>query len=190
MLCLRDPADPTNDLGRKGTAIKHVQATCGALLKTLQNDLRMNTRASLLGPHVGSSYMFYQDRRHKLEHYGRLLNNQMNDQLAIKAKAIRDAENATPDQAADVAQSDTDTTAHSTTSRSQDEIEQDRLARASNHEDWQRLAERRAEQLRLTAEKDVAISSPSGEAIIANTENTAAEGEWSEILEAPVDGKQ
>jgi non-canonical poly(A) RNA polymerase PAPD5/7 len=36
MLTLRDPADPTNDLGSKAASIKHFQATCKHLLACAQ----------------------------------------------------------------------------------------------------------------------------------------------------------
>ena len=92
MLSLRDPADETNDLGRKGIAIKHVQATLRALHQQLEYNIRVNTRASILAPLVGPSYMLDQTRRRKLDHQGKYIMNQVQTSLAAKAKALRDAE--------------------------------------------------------------------------------------------------
>jgi non-canonical poly(A) RNA polymerase PAPD5/7 len=92
MLCLRDPADETNDLGRKAAAIKHVQATFKQVCFDLNRDLAVNTRPSLLAPMVGTSYMLDYERRKKLRYYGHRLSSEMNLSLAEKAKAIRDGE--------------------------------------------------------------------------------------------------
>ncbi|EUC49565.1 hypothetical protein COCMIDRAFT_84282 [Bipolaris oryzae ATCC 44560] len=92
MLCLRDPADETNDLGRKGIAIKHVQATFAHLHSQLVNDIKKKTRPSLLGPLVGPSYMLNYKPREKLQEYGRRLQLEEQKSLAAKAKAIRDAD--------------------------------------------------------------------------------------------------
>jgi non-canonical poly(A) RNA polymerase PAPD5/7 len=69
-MCLQDPADATNDLGKKGFAIKHIQATLEQLEKTLRHDIADNTRPSLLAPLVGSAYMLNKERRAILEEYG------------------------------------------------------------------------------------------------------------------------
>ncbi|KAE8839758.1 hypothetical protein PTNB73_04169 [Pyrenophora teres f. teres] len=92
MLCLRDPADETNDLGRKGIAIKHIQATFAHLHSTLARDVKVNTRISLLTPLVGTSYMLNLRRREKLENYGLRLSEQTRLSLAQTAKAIREAD--------------------------------------------------------------------------------------------------
>lgn len=90
MLSLRDPADPTNDLGRKAIAIKHVQQTLKALYYTLDRDVRMNTRTSLLSTLVGPSYMLYKARRHKLAAYGKRLSEDNKKLLAIQAREVRE----------------------------------------------------------------------------------------------------
>jgi non-canonical poly(A) RNA polymerase PAPD5/7 len=90
MLSLRDPADETNDLGRKAIAIKHVQATLKALCHTLDRSHVFNTRASLLGPLVGTSYMLNKESRFKLQSYGKLVSEQVHKSLALKAKMIRE----------------------------------------------------------------------------------------------------
>ncbi|EOA84736.1 uncharacterized protein SETTUDRAFT_163578 [Exserohilum turcica Et28A] len=92
MLCLRDPADETNDLGRKGIAIKHVQTTFNALYTQLVMDLKTNTRASLLASLVGPVYMLNIERRKKLQDYGWRLQNSKHASLAATAKAIREEE--------------------------------------------------------------------------------------------------
>ena len=70
LLCLQDPADATNDLGRKGFSIKHVQATFRAIEKELKKNIQDNQKTSLLAPLVGCSYALFKDRREKLEDYG------------------------------------------------------------------------------------------------------------------------
>jgi len=92
MLCLRDPADETNDLGRKGIAIKHVQATFAHLHRTLAQDVKANTRVSLLTPLVGTSYMLNLERRKKLRDYGVRVSGKVRMSLAQTAKAIREAD--------------------------------------------------------------------------------------------------
>lgn len=90
MLCIRDPADETNDLGRKGVAIKHFQATVTTLHTQLTRDLQTNTRASLLGPLVGPSYMLHKERRQKIGEYGKRLSDEMKTNLAVNARLVRE----------------------------------------------------------------------------------------------------
>ncbi|OCL11532.1 hypothetical protein AOQ84DRAFT_335749 [Glonium stellatum] len=71
LLCLQDPADATNDLGKKAFGIKHVQATFKAIEKELKKDIQENQKASLLAPLVGCSYALFKERREKLEDYGK-----------------------------------------------------------------------------------------------------------------------
>jgi non-canonical poly(A) RNA polymerase PAPD5/7 len=92
MLSLRDPADKTNDLGRKGIAIKHVQATFDSLYEQLVMDLESNTRPSLLAPLVGTSYMLNRKRRERLEAHGKYLQDHVQETLAAKAKEVREAD--------------------------------------------------------------------------------------------------
>ncbi|KAF2478017.1 uncharacterized protein BDR25DRAFT_250510 [Lindgomyces ingoldianus] len=91
LLTLRDPADSTNDLGRKGICIKHLQATCRALAHQLQRDWKSNTRKSLLFNLVGPVYALNIDRRRKLEGQGRtsLMGVRMS-QIGADAKQIRE----------------------------------------------------------------------------------------------------
>ncbi|KAH7091088.1 hypothetical protein FB567DRAFT_264407 [Paraphoma chrysanthemicola] len=92
MLCLRDPADATNDLGRKGIAIKHVQATFRQLCFELDHDLARNTRHSQLGILVGTSYMLNKEQRENLRHYGHSLARQLQTSLAKTANMVKQQE--------------------------------------------------------------------------------------------------
>lgn len=70
MLTLRDPADETNDLGRKIVAWKHIQMTLRNIALKLQRHIKVNSRPSLLAPLVGPIYSLHQARRGKLTEYG------------------------------------------------------------------------------------------------------------------------
>ncbi|KAF2495216.1 hypothetical protein BU16DRAFT_433172, partial [Lophium mytilinum] len=70
LLCLQDPADATNDVGKKGFAIKHIQATFAHLEKELRQSMQENTRPSLLAPLVGPAYILNRERRAVMEEYG------------------------------------------------------------------------------------------------------------------------
>lgn len=93
MLTLRDPADETNDLGRKAIAWKHIRKTFGSLSEKLQTDLAVNTRPSLLAPMVGPIYMLHQMHRKRLTEYGQSLANQ--NQTATLAPATGTVEQVT-----------------------------------------------------------------------------------------------
>ena len=94
MLSLRDPADETNDLGRKGIAIKHVQATIADICGKLSGALRHNTLHTTLTPLVDPVFMLNKQSRYQLHKYGKSLSNDLHLSLASTAKAIRDAEAA------------------------------------------------------------------------------------------------
>ncbi len=80
LFCLQDPADPTNDLGRKSNAIKHVQKTLQLMRATLGRDMKRIaqgkeegwtwTEDSLLEPHLGRVHEIYLARRNKMEEFG------------------------------------------------------------------------------------------------------------------------
>ncbi|KAF2274885.1 uncharacterized protein EI97DRAFT_421556 [Westerdykella ornata] len=75
MLCLRDPVDPTNNLGRKSASIKHFQATCKHLADSLTYNYRLCDRGSrppgpLLWSVVGPPDPAMLRRRYKLEVFG------------------------------------------------------------------------------------------------------------------------
>ncbi|OAL51908.1 hypothetical protein IQ07DRAFT_564417 [Pyrenochaeta sp. DS3sAY3a] len=78
MLSLRDPADRTNDLGRKGITIKHLQRTFKSLYTSLYNGVKLNNTPSVLGPLVEASYRINHSRRRTLRKYGKSLANQEN----------------------------------------------------------------------------------------------------------------
>lgn len=94
MLCLRDPADDTNDLGRKGLCIKHVQMTLKHLYIKLRRDVGLNNRVNLLKPLVGDTYALHLNRRKKLTDYGQRMMDEMQSDIAAKAREIRVAEAA------------------------------------------------------------------------------------------------
>jgi non-canonical poly(A) RNA polymerase PAPD5/7 len=133
MLCLRDPADETNDLGRKAIAIKHVQATFKQLCFNLNRDMAANVRASLLAPLVGTSYMLNKQRRERLRHYGYTLSKQLSISLAQKAKQVREDEQVKIE--------------------SEEEAGKKRLASEERDKEWQRSTEERHEKLRLEAQR-------------------------------------
>jgi len=91
LLCLQDPADPKNDLGRKTNAIKHVIATIKYVRHAVHRQMgqvraapassppseeqrpksKSRKRISLLLALVGRCHEVYHDRRAKVEAYGR-----------------------------------------------------------------------------------------------------------------------
>ncbi|KAL1794160.1 hypothetical protein ACET3X_007581 [Alternaria dauci] len=147
MLSLRDPADETNNLGRKGIAIKHVQITLRALHHQLALDTKNNTRHSLLTPLVGSSYMLQLSRRRRLQEYGQLLERLEQKTLARKAKAMREAtrlKQSMPERAVEE---------EALKKEIEEEETKYRLARELRDREWQRLNDERNEQLRREAEK-------------------------------------
>lgn len=73
MLVLRDPADETNDLGRKFISWKHAKATFQSLHLDLKKTTSMNKRASLIADLVGSTDRSGQKPRRVLKTYGRSL---------------------------------------------------------------------------------------------------------------------
>lgn len=90
MLCLRDPADATNDLGRKGTCIKHVQATlkvaCHGLRRSLYLDQKANT---VLTPLLGPIVEMAGPVRKRLQNQGYLI---LAETVAETSRIIREQE--------------------------------------------------------------------------------------------------
>ncbi|OAG11389.1 uncharacterized protein CC84DRAFT_1064587, partial [Paraphaeosphaeria sporulosa] len=70
VLSLRDPADETNDLGRKATSILHAQATLRYLIANIIENLNANNRPSLLAEIVGEVYARDRVRRERLTEHG------------------------------------------------------------------------------------------------------------------------
>ncbi|MCJ1464889.1 hypothetical protein MMC07_003504 [Pseudocyphellaria aurata] len=72
-LCLQDPADPTNDLGRGAYGIKHVQAVFRSARERIERAMcdwegmsrseRQNVNAGCLDPLVGASYTYFERQR-------------------------------------------------------------------------------------------------------------------------------
>lgn len=73
MPTIRDPADETNDLGRKTVAWKHIRTTFRSLSKNLRTEVAQNTRVSLIARLVGPIYALQRAHRKKLTDYGRSL---------------------------------------------------------------------------------------------------------------------
>lgn len=147
MLCIRDPADETNDLGRKGIAIKHVQATFRHLCYNLDRDLAVNTRPSQLGPLVGNSYMLNKERRASLRHYGNTLSLQLQPSLAATANMVIEREKEA--EAAKLAEE--------ANKESEEDKEKARLAREERDKEFHRLTEVRNAKLRQEAERTAVL---------------------------------
>ncbi|KAI7090474.1 hypothetical protein KC356_g1428 [Hortaea werneckii] len=81
LLSLQDPAKPTNDLGRKSNAMKHIQETIAELSIVMQENMaavevaRAHGSAwegeSLLEPLVGRAHEIFADRRQRVEDWGK-----------------------------------------------------------------------------------------------------------------------
>ncbi|KAK0322216.1 hypothetical protein LTR82_006669 [Friedmanniomyces endolithicus] len=79
LLCLQDPADPTNDLGRKSNAIKNLQASCRFVLFGMRKMLglaeageRMRWLSdAVLDVAVGRCHEVLLERRTRVEQWGR-----------------------------------------------------------------------------------------------------------------------
>lgn len=141
MLCLRDPADETNDLCRKATAIKHLQATFAKLCQDLGQATGRNSRVSLLGPLVGTSYMRDKKRRETLRAYGSAMSTQARASLAETARAVRSREVPQEDDEKEVAEKQ----------------EQARLAREARDLEWRRLSEERNARLQEQAQRTAVL---------------------------------
>jgi DNA polymerase sigma len=75
-LCLEDPADPFNDLGRKAFAWKHIQATFEHMATQLQRELAkpagdIPPYTSLLAPLIGPYLSMSAEQRNMCQKYGR-----------------------------------------------------------------------------------------------------------------------
>lgn len=79
LLCLIDPTDPTNDLGRQAFGWKHIQATFQYLYKGIGRKMHFDDHvysAALLGPMIGASDRDYRFRRSLAAAYGEGLHQQ------------------------------------------------------------------------------------------------------------------
>lgn len=149
MLRLRDPADPTNDLGRKAFAIKHVQSTIRSLYHGLVIAVKQNERPSLLDILVGVKPGLDKARRQKLRNAGREMETQLAESLAAKAKRLREAEDSAT--LAELDQASEMTTSVSEQMRQDDEKR--RIVRELRDRSWHDLTAERNKQLRPAAEK-------------------------------------
>jgi len=155
MLSLRDPADETNDLGRKGIAIKHVQATFRDLHKNLLLDVKFNKRASILCPLVGTSYMLQLERRRKLQNYGREWVEREQKDLAKLAKEVREGgwqsvvDAVDEEVLKDSVEEDVD---ENTLKMMEEEEGRLRLAKEERDREWKRLAEEKTQRLKEEAQ--------------------------------------
>lgn len=72
-LCIQDPADPTNDLGKKGFAIRHILATIAWYRAHLDTSIETHAkfRGSYLRFLMGRPDMVYAKRRERLTAYGK-----------------------------------------------------------------------------------------------------------------------
>ncbi|KAL8937397.1 MAG: hypothetical protein Q9211_003709 [Gyalolechia sp. 1 TL-2023] len=81
LLCLQDPADPTNDLGSKAYAIKHIQQTFATARKTIVSEMEAwdqgpnattvkPDNTSLLGALIHGNYRRFENHRQRIENYG------------------------------------------------------------------------------------------------------------------------
>lgn len=160
MLCIRDPADETNDLGRKGIAIKHVQATFRRLSNNLDRDLISNTRYSLLGPLVGTSYILNKERRQKLRDYGYKVLPQMQHKLAATAKMVVQREEEAE-----------------ANKESKEDKEKADLAREKRDREMSHLAELRNAKLRQEAERMAVLEHGEAMASILDMPSVEAEAD-------------
>lgn len=73
LLCLQDPADPLNDLGRKGYGWKHIQTTVkvlrGVMLQAMDSQAKVPAK-SVIARAVGPCFKAYEARRAMTEAYG------------------------------------------------------------------------------------------------------------------------
>jgi non-canonical poly(A) RNA polymerase PAPD5/7 len=74
LLCLQDPADPLNDLGRKAYGWKHIQATFktlrGSIDQQMANSRLEGWKGSIIAKAVGPCFEAYKARRAITEAYG------------------------------------------------------------------------------------------------------------------------
>lgn len=82
LLCLQNPANPTEDVGAKAYSIKHIQKTLSRVRNAILNDLeswenateqqRQEMKSGLLHPLVGANFGRFEAMRKKVEQIGHL----------------------------------------------------------------------------------------------------------------------
>jgi non-canonical poly(A) RNA polymerase PAPD5/7 len=69
LMCLQDPADPWNDLGRRSYSIQSVQKVFGEILRNLKREMELwdqngpTKQHTILGPAVGANWRYFLDER-------------------------------------------------------------------------------------------------------------------------------
>ncbi|PSN64343.1 hypothetical protein BS50DRAFT_498541, partial [Corynespora cassiicola Philippines] len=96
MLCLQDPDDATNDLGRKITAIKHFKKTCRYLYTKKLRVLQFNNLDNLLYDLVGDKYTMEKQLRYKINHYG--IAQKRYQQLSATDEEVSESSNPASDE--------------------------------------------------------------------------------------------
>lgn len=100
MLCLKDPVDPTNDLGHKSAAIKHFRATCAEVVEAMSKVETKDIGRFLTETIVGNIHTAEKEPREKLEAYGKRLRDKSEEQLlrTIFEHRWPEAGGATPEE--------------------------------------------------------------------------------------------
>ena len=80
LMCLQDPANAYNDLGRQASAIQHVRATFATLTEKMKVSMELfdpsvnrNATFSILDPCLAANYDCFQKKRKRLQEAGRTL---------------------------------------------------------------------------------------------------------------------
>lgn len=80
LMCLQDPANALNNLGKQAVAIKHVRATFATLTEKMKVSMELfnpsvnrDASFSILHPCLAANYDFFQKRRKRLQEAGRTL---------------------------------------------------------------------------------------------------------------------
>lgn len=96
LLCLQDPANPLNDLGRKTNAIKHVVATLGAVREGVRGKVEAAKRGelgeggSVLESAVGRCHEVLAGWRRRVEEYGVLELERRRERERVEVKSRTD----------------------------------------------------------------------------------------------------
>ncbi|KAK4497905.1 hypothetical protein PRZ48_010560 [Zasmidium cellare] len=93
LLCIQDPATPTNDLGKRSSASKHILLTIQnaryQLKRALENHSTIREDESMLEILVGRCHEIYRSRRAQLEAYGeKVARGQDGDKHAQEVAAV------------------------------------------------------------------------------------------------------
>jgi DNA polymerase sigma len=95
LMCLQDPADPMNDLGKRSHGIKDIQATLCTLLNKLEGEMEAWERNgpsqehAILGPLVGAKYDAFLHGRQKVHNFGRGVAGDVEGADAIHIRRVK-----------------------------------------------------------------------------------------------------